>query len=1481
MTLRGQDSSATPSLGLDIGTFAVKGVLLSSGDVFRVFRHTGGDPLAAAIACLDTLLETAPAPKPLSLGLTGINAYLLARITGSRPFIDIESIYEGIVWSGIECDAVLSLGHENMYYVEMGKDRTIGFMNRNGQCAAGSGAFWHQQATRMGLSDAEMSRVALSSSSAVKISGRCAVFAKSDMTHAINEGATQAEVCAGLAKTLAEMIVKDVTKNRILSCRKVIVVGGVAENEAVLGYIRRICEESSVKIEVPDQHQYLPALGAARKAQPVDLDLIHSFKASGARMYKTDSPLPQLDPGSVYYSEPLAERVPAQPPPLVYLGVDCGSVSTKCVLMDSDTNVIGGVYLPTAGRPALQVLELMKQVRDRYGNALGGSRIVACTTGSGRFLSQKVLNAEYAVDEITCQAEAIKHLYPGDETLSVIEIGGEDSKFLKLRDGILQDYNMNPVCAAGTGTFLENLSGILGVNVKQEFSDKAFQAAFAIDLGDRCTLLSQSTLAVAASQGLGLESQVASLAYSAARNYLSKTSERRVLDGRIVFTGATAKNHALVSAFAHETGSAISVPPSPELTGAFGSALMARKMYESDSAPDYAFRGLEHLNSYTGTRSKCKAQCEHGHECNLHILRFSDGSTFIYGDRCGRYSGLEKKALSQYDSLPDYSAVRDRLFYEAAGDALDTGDAQVTRTTPDEAAVPPGGPTVGIARGGLFFDLYPFWGAFLRSLGARVVLSGETSVNTLDQGKKCLDAEMCYPVEVLIGHYKELAGSGLDFILVPEVLDLQPLPWSRDGWRQSTVCPLLQTIHGTVMSSLPLDPAKVLYVQMSNWLGNEAHTADLLRPAARRLLGEAYSEGRLVSAVKQGYQALDAFRSAVERESKAAIDALVLNNGDDTIVGCFLGRSYTIYDREVAKHSLSHARNRGIVAIPQEFFLAYAQGWYEGRLTSSVFGSKAEFRQAMAELVSKCGNLYPSQLQKILSSAFIVRYLNNRRHLTGLPLIHTILQDPFRCGPNAILRHYLSMVSPSLRLTMDEHTAPAGMITRLEAFRNTCRRIEKYNPPTFFSGRTLYARDLDHRRILIPRPTEHSRVFVAMFRNAGVESDLLPASSDKAFTLARRFVNGEECLPLIQNMQDLLEYCGSCGHAGLDDTVFFQGWSCGPCRYGMYAPTQSLLLDKAGYGDRRICSIKLEHTILKFGMGFAVGMYDGLLAVDALYKMLYSTRPYQTAPGTAEALFARYLDELMDVLSGWRFSAVALIRGTQIEPVADVVRRAAHEFARVPRSSEPRPRIVVAGEFYVRLDDRCNQYVIDKVERAGGQAMLSPGTEFLAHAVYRQLKAARELLAVNRGPGARLNVLAFSEISRLARRDQVAIEECLHELIPDAYEPDAREIEELSSHYISRHYGGEPPATIGSTCAQAGHGRADGAIFVAPFGCMPGAMVEAQVERLRRDLGIPVVQLYYDGTESPNTQDFIEGVVMQARQRMRGGAGRQAPGRVQ
>jgi len=1430
-----------PLIGVDVGVFSVKGVLIDGERVEMIYRPTAGNPAAVARECLELLLQQVSAPV-VRLGLTGNNARLVAEKTGVSPTLEVEALQAGLTYQGIKGETVFSLGHESMYYLELGQNGTVTFFNRNGHCAAGSGSFWHQQATRMGYSDQEFAEMALESVSSVKISGRCAVFAKSDMTHAINEGASQRAVASGMAKALIDLVVTGVAQNRLKGPGKLVVIGGVANNRAIIKYLRAYAEERDVAIEVPFAHEYILALGAAQHGAEVPVAaLSQALIANGD--YVPEKPLPPLQPELVSYSDASATDQDFDLS-TVYLGVDCGSVSTKCALLDGRGEMIGGVYLPTAGRPALQLLELLKKVEEHYGSLLQEQTpIIACTTGSGRFLAQKILNAEYAVDEITCQAEGVKTLY-GDETLSIIEIGGEDSKFVQIKQDILFDYNMNPVCAAGTGTFLENLAELLGVKIKDEFSQKAFQADFAIDLGDTCTLLSQSTLVSAAARGLPLEAQLASLAYSSARNYLNKTVENRALEGRLVFTGATAKNHALAAAFAAECGRQVYVPPFPELTGARGAALMARVMNLEGGQSVQSLRSLERLNQYTLEKRPCKAPCHHQHNCQLDVIKFSDGTKFVYGDRCGRYSELDKKR--QTGSLPNYQHVREQIFKEAAGEPLQAGVQ------------------VGIACSGLYHELYPFWAAFFRELGAQVVLSGKSGEALLEQGKTELATEMCYPIEVLIGHYRELVSKNPDYIFIPEVMDREPLPWTED-WPDTLSCPLLMMIRGVAVHALNIPEDKVLHAQLSYREGQERIAKQLL-PVAKKLLGKNFSQAVYRQAVEKGYRALHNFQRAMEAEGRRIIEGL----GDyhEAVVTLVLGRSYTLYDPFVAKDVTTYAAQRGLLAIPQDFLIEYLRGWYEGRIASPFLEPRrVEFAGYMQQKIADMDNIFAAQLQHMLSAALAAQFLNERSAASGLPQLHLVLQDPFRCGPNSMFRHYLDNVAGYLRLTLDEHTAPAGMITRLEALRNTCRFRKSSVEAPFFSAKTTKADDLTFKKVLIPNSSKHAGVFAALFENYGIKAELLDRGTDKDLTLARRWCNGEECLPFIQNMQDYLEYAEHNPEMEEEGVVLFQGWSCGPCRYGLYAPTQALLVNRAGYGAERILAFKIGDAAKRFGKEFVVITFDGLLAIDILYKMLHQTRPYERNKGEAEALFDAYCEQVYAILRQTRITWSSCLSGSHLKPLETLLKEAAEQFAAIPLTNEPlRPRIMVAGEFYVRLDDRCNQNIIEQIEAAGGEVSWAPATEFFSYSNFSSYTKAEQEYTYNKSLQRYMNKLGYATSNWVAQRDERLLEEAAASLLHGTEEPTAQEIRDLSVKYVPEHTAGEPPLTIGRTAALAGRERIGGAIFVAPFTCMPASVVEAHQGVLSEDTGLPIITVYYDGRENTNRDEFIASLVFQAKQ---------------
>ncbi|NMC27147.1 MAG: hypothetical protein GYA42_03265, partial [Syntrophomonadaceae bacterium] len=421
----------------------------------------------------------------------------------------------------------------------------------------------------------------------------------------------------------------------------------------------------------------------------------------------------------------------------------------------------------------------------------------------------------------------------------------------------------------------------------------------------------------------------------------------------------------------------------------------------------------------------------------------------------------------------------------------------------------------------------------------------------------------------------------------------------------------------------------------------------------------------------------------------------------------------------------------------------------------------------------------------------------------------------------------------------------------------------------FFSAQTRRANDPDIKKILIPQCTKHPAVFVALFENYGLESALLPRSTDKDLTLARRYTNGEECLPFIQNIQDFLEYAENNPSFKEDGAVLFQGWACGPCRYGLYAPTQSLIVNRAGYGPQKILAVKSEDLVKRFGPEFFIAAFDGNLAIDILYKLLHRTRPYEVNEGTADRLFDECCEEVYEVMRHQRCRWPSILAGNHLRPLEKLLAQAADRFASIPiTEGQLRPRIMLAGEFYVRLDERCNKGIIRQIEAAGGEVSLAPATEFFIYTAYANYRRAQKEYALQKSAKGYFNQSGYAAINWLAHRDEHRLEKAAARLLQGLEEPGAREIREHSAKYIPEHTAGEPPMTVGRTGALARRAGMAGAIFVGPFTCMPASVVEAQQGSLSREIGIPIISVFYDGRDNTNRDEFIHSLVFQAKQKL-------------
>jgi predicted CoA-substrate-specific enzyme activase len=427
-----------------------------------------------------------------------------------------------------------------------------------------------------------------------------------------------------------------------------------------------------------------------------------------------------------------------------FLGVDVGSISTNLALVDGRGRVLAGVYVPTSGRP-------VEAVREGYGilklRCRGKLEILGIgTTGSGRYLAGRLLRADVIHNEIICQMESTLHYFP--ETDTIFEIGGQDSKYISVKDRRLRDFNMNKVCAAGTGSFLEEQAGPLGIQIEGEFSALAAETQTPHDLGSRCTVFMDTELTHAAGRGVSLPDLTAGLAYSIARNYLEKVVSGHPLGQNVVFQGGVASNASVVRAFSLLLGRSVRVHPFNRISGAIGAALLVKQKALRDATPLPSHRGLEERiwQEYSVSSFECP-RCSNRCQVNKILL---GSETLFFGDTCERYTSRRAHLPPRAKApLPDLFKEREDLV------------KSLIHNPPSPAL------KIGLPRASFMFEYLPFWVTFFNGLGCAVTLSPDSSGDVLEKGLKKLPAETCFPIKLAFGHVKSLLNTDVDWIFFP------------------------------------------------------------------------------------------------------------------------------------------------------------------------------------------------------------------------------------------------------------------------------------------------------------------------------------------------------------------------------------------------------------------------------------------------------------------------------------------------------------------------------------------------------------------------------------------------------------------------------------------------------------------------------------------------------------------------------------------
>jgi len=978
---------AGPFLGIDVGSTTVKLVAIDPQGQ-RLFEHYVrgcGRPREALLGTFAELEARLGAVEPAGVGLTGSGGAAIAALIGGRHVNELIAQVRAVGVGHPDTRTIIEIGGQDSKLMSVAWDPGTGALAladfaMNALCAAGTGAFLDQQADRLGIAiDGEFERIALGSRSPARIAGRCTVFAKSDMVHLQQRGAPLADILAGLCLALARNFRSVIGKGLAFE-PPVLFQGGVASNRAVVRAFEEVLGLPEGGIRVPEHHRTMAAYGAALVAKDEHAAgrrwAFHSvapLRVSLSNGSRDSRGLPPLQPASGRPLAPPTAPKPAFGRPLpVFLGVDVGSVSTNVVLVDAGGVVVARSYLPTAGRPLEAVQKGLLAVGcqvDRRVAVVG-----AATTGSGRHLVASLVGADVVRNEITAQARGALQCDPEVDT--VFEIGGQDSKYIRMDRGVVVDFRMNNACAAGTGSFLEEQAEKLGLDVTRDFSPMALAASEPVCLGERCTVFMESDLVHHQQNGANLGDLVGGLAYSVAENYLNRVVGTRPVGRRVLFQGGVAGNASVVSALERLTQRPIGVPPHHDVTGAIGAALLAAEERARKPGEPTRFRGFEAAERRCSSQVfECRA-C--ANRCEVSRVVIEGAETAFYGARCDIFDTRAARAARSGAVLPDLFAERETLLM---GDWRAPGAGN-------------GRQRVGMPRALTFHDLFPFWRAFFAALEIDIVLSPPTSPSVVRETQERAVTEACFPAKLVWGHVSRLLAERVDAVFLPAIVDREN---PQRGQVRNQSCPFVPAVSHLVKAALDSGDGPA-------WLTPALHFASVpdlrreLRSLARALGVDPLATDAALAA---GLASQNAFYGALLARGRAVLDGL--EPGQPAAV--LVGRPYNTCDLGACQDVPRTLRKIGILPIPIDLLPVRA----------------ADVSERYTDLYWRCG-------QDILGAAAIV---------AADPRLQAIYMTNFNCGPDSFLLSFFRRSmrgKPYLDLEIDDHTADAGIVTRCEAF---------------------------------------------------------------------------------------------------------------------------------------------------------------------------------------------------------------------------------------------------------------------------------------------------------------------------------------------------------------------------------------------------------------------------------------------------------------
>ena len=1373
----------------------------------------------------------------------------VACTTSTPSFVSTDNRYDDVVCTiraartfHPDARGVITVGGERFALARFHPDGTYRSVQGNTSCAAGTGSFLDQQARRLGLhGSAELSRHAAANRGARPvIASRCSVFAKTDLIHAQQEGYGLEEICDGLTYGLARNLVDTLAGGEPVG-NPVVFSGGVSLNRRVVDYVGELLEREIIVDEISYAYGAVGACleyaSRAAESAPSELMPVRSTKGLIAEMEDERAyHFPPLQPPHDYPQFAGRDHFEYEPPDrpgnpvetdvyeclreteTVFLGVDIGSTSTKGVLMRPTGEVVAAVYTRTAGRPipACQALfRTIREVENRHGTTFSVNGFG--TTGSGRKFVGRVFGADLVLDEITAHARAATALDPEIDT--IIEIGGQDAKFTQLKDGRVTFSQMNSVCAAGTGSFLEEQAAKLDVPLT-DYAATAFGAPSPL-ASDRCTVFMERDINHYLTEGYRTSEILAAALHSVRENYLQKVATGGTIGSRICFQGATAKNPALVASFRQKLGKPIFVSRFCHVTGAMGVALLLM----DEGRTETGFRGLETYRSQIPVRTERCGLCSN--RCLIRIAEV-DGDTVAFGFGCGRDYDTDRYVPQQGVGF-DLERLRKRVFAESYRSVEDRV-RELARAHSDGVR-----PRVGLPTAlHLSADL-PFWRTFFEALGIEVV-DEPPSAEALKLGKKIQQAEFCAPMAHLHGQVAALFDKA-EHLFVPMYIARA----EEQGYCYYTQfsAPVLRSLSDTAADHSLVSPA----------LGPHGPT-DLIRR------GTPGPDRRVVSVLTESLRSLDAriTPTDVRRAYTVARDRVMsAMNGlieeyrtqrvppEEDITVVVTGRPYTVLDPVMNKGILSTIAAEGVHAFFHDMLPELSRDEEPELLKQTAWQHAREIIRTAYTCATTDG-LYP------------------------------VLVTSFKCSPDSFVIDFFTRImdahdKPFLILQVDEHDSSVGYETRIEAgmraFRNhhavsrgrsgatpaTARadagETSRRSGPGSKAEVTL-ADNIGERTLLLPNWDQiTSPLLVANLRRHGVDARAL-TETPEAIRRSMRLNTGQ-CIPASIIAQETLEAIEREGLRPEQAALWmpYSGW---PCNIAMYPHLLKRWLEDNGAAG--ISVFAGDFSYVDISPQATLGAYFAYLFGGLLRRVGCLTRPYEILPGATD----RAISQSVELLE-------AAFRGEAGKQ--ERLEQALALFDELPRTAGSKPKVAIFGDLYVRDNEIFNQDLIKTIESAGGEVVTTPYSDYtkiIAAAHFKRLR--RQGKYANWA----LYRTLLSVIELVERHYYERFERWVGPRISSRDEHLEAKLDAFGLHLD---HAGESLDNI-LKIYRLLEEYPDLALFVqaSPAFCCPSLVTEAMKEKIRAVTGVPVVSLTYDGTGTPKNDAVVPYLRFAARARV-------------